>query len=1129
VRTEQDRDRNRPATMFDGSHRTNKREINLAGASASSKSSRQNNLAVARRERQARAAAKARLDSSVRIQRCWRGRRCRRDVAIKFGRRYSEIISSMMLLMKNDDDDDVMSDYDDERGRKRLERLANATTLLAFRMTPALLPYYSSRHNNNNNNNNNNNVGDEHFVAEGNLRQDLLLLENAMRMQDYDPDNQLISPIAARRITSITLILLRQSMNYSSSTSSDNNQQQLRQDNDEHLVQLLDRILEYYDKTLGIGSGCYVDSSLIFTNRTSDYYMSCLSGGRSNTALMSPKSSLITNWMINLFICIRDVVVVATSIDDAVRRRMSSTLLKWCCRIIVQLNETIGIQQEPQHLDELCLAILGTIFYLSSCNFEDSWMDEYLIPCLAKLEHRFMGRLPSRDDTDPCSLMIHYISTAMNHISMSLISITACRTSIEQFECRHVPGFLPTYLAQPSSNSSIELIDVLRDTLYLREHILLNKVIQYANECQRESRQTILIHAIPIILWYTLQHQHDLAILSMFAAQGENVSSWVVESMPIAAESVANFPAAEVYIDSDENSEDDEQPTQQQPQRPASRENSSATTARYLRADLQTLPKLDVLYQTISLKAKKATIDRLRSMPALHVELLVALADKIGKGQWIQELGDSLFSVTQSQLASPSWSNWQTEAQIAYTGALSTIMTLCSGIKVGRNAASPLLAKLAFNETFLHGLWQRSIQNLLLIVPNGAINDVDTSMIVAACEVMTTFCDAFSHQLLAVNDDDFLKRHHHSLDGPNVPTFRDQLMNSIPARYVVHVLRAVLNDLYWVRPVLASDITNSLTDPDSILRFQRARLLLSGTKLFNSLYERWCRLYRVVQFCDEDFWWFPHMVSRGQHENNPIIQSHVTSGGQGSDGMDESSVGSASMDDGVDEPASISANDAGGDELANTFRDPKMARVLTYIPQAMPFSRRVNLFNSLLEADKVRTQDETVALRQMMMNFEDGQVIDNGRERVTIRRDLLYSDSKQLLNELGKRLRKKVQVTFVNKHGQQEAGIDGGGVFKEFLDDLISDAFLPELVRGGKSAEGDDSDDDSIVEIHPDFFTVTPLQTLTVNTALDGNDSLSHYEFLGRVLGKAIYGTVFFLLSFYLTPCLFISSVGAFV
>lgn len=142
-----------------------------------------------------------------------------------------------------------------------------------------------------------------------------------------------------------------------------------------------------------------------------------------------------------------------------------------------------------------------------------------------------------------------------------------------------------------------------------------------------------------------------------------------------------------------------------------------------------------------------------------------------------------------------------------------------------------------------------------------------------------------------------------------------------------------------------------------------------------------------------------------------------------------------------------------------------------------------------------------------MMNLEDEEESEiAGRERVTIRRDALYGDSKQRLNRLGKRLRKKVQVTFVNKHGQQEAGIDGGGVFKEFLDDLIKDAFLPENIKE-ESGEGDD--DDSVLEtrLHPDFFSVTPLQTLKVNTSSDGNAAiLSHYEFLGRVLGKAIYG-----------------------
>ncbi|EED88087.1 hypothetical protein THAPSDRAFT_270030 [Thalassiosira pseudonana CCMP1335] len=167
-----------------------------------------------------------------------------------------------------------------------------------------------------------------------------------------------------------------------------------------------------------------------------------------------------------------------------------------------------------------------------------------------------------------------------------------------------------------------------------------------------------------------------------------------------------------------------------------------------------------------------------------------------------------------------------------------------------------------------------------------------------------------------------------------------------------------------------------------------------------------------------------------------------------------------------------------------------MARVLTCIPQALNFDRRVHLFQSLLESDKARTQDEAAAFQQMMMNEEGGF---SARERVTIRRDALYTDSLNSLNPLGKRLRKKVQVTFVNKHGMEEAGIDGGGVQKEFFDELIKDAFLPR--------EGD-----AAIEQHPDFFVETPLQTLQVNAALDGsNDLLRNYEFLGRVLAKAMY------------------------
>lgn len=197
------------------------------------------------------------------------------------------------------------------------------------------------------------------------------------------------------------------------------------------------------------------------------------------------------------------------------------------------------------------------------------------------------------------------------------------------------------------------------------------------------------------------------------------------------------------------------------------------------------------------------------------------------------------------------------------------------------------------------------------------------------------------------------------------------------------------------------------------------------------------------------------------------------------------------------------------DALADSFRDPKMARVLTSIPQSLPFDRRVKLFHSLIEYDKLKTQDETADFRRMMMDMaamrEDGPGQFTGREQVEIRRDRLYDDSMSHLNGLGRKLRRKVQVTFINRHGAAEAGIDGGGVFKEFLDDLIKEAFDPS--GGGTGRRGDGP---------PALFTETPLQTLRVNVELaDDEDAarwspqiLSHYEFLGRVLGKAVYESI---------------------
>ena len=88
---------------------------------------------------------------------------------------------------------------------------------------------------------------------------------------------------------------------------------------------------------------------------------------------------------------------------------------------------------------------------------------------------------------------------------------------------------------------------------------------------------------------------------------------------------------------------------------------------------------------------------------------------------------------------------------------------------------------------------------------------------------------------------------------------------------------------------------------------------------------------------------------------------------------------------------------------------------------------------------------------------------------------------------------------FINAHGALEAGIDGGGVFKEFIDDLIKEAFDPSQHKTGA----------------PTLFSVTPSEMLAVNMAtLQSQEALPHYEFLGNVLGKAVYESILVELQF---------------
>ena len=69
----------------------------------------------------------------------------------------------------------------------------------------------------------------------------------------------------------------------------------------------------------------------------------------------------------------------------------------------------------------------------------------------------------------------------------------------------------------------------------------------------------------------------------------------------------------------------------------------------------------------------------------------------------------------------------------------------------------------------------------------------------------------------------------------------------------------------------------------------------------------------------------------------------------------------------------------------------------------------------------------------MLYCFSYSDYFPQPRTRVTIRRSSVFEDGFSYLNELGPRLKGPVAIQFIDEFGMPEAGIDGGGLFKEFL------------------------------------------------------------------------------------------------
>eukprot|EP00584_Thalassiosira_punctigera_P027188 CAMPEP_0172577912 /NCGR_PEP_ID=MMETSP1067-20121228/138470_1 /TAXON_ID=265564 ORGANISM="Thalassiosira punctigera, Strain Tpunct2005C2" /NCGR_SAMPLE_ID=MMETSP1067 /ASSEMBLY_ACC=CAM_ASM_000444 /LENGTH=378 /DNA_ID=CAMNT_0013370605 /DNA_START=436 /DNA_END=1573 /DNA_ORIENTATION=+ len=105
---------------------------------------------------------------------------------------------------------------------------------------------------------------------------------------------------------------------------------------------------------------------------------------------------------------------------------------------------------------------------------------------------------------------------------------------------------------------------------------------------------------------------------------------------------------------------------------------------------------------------------------------------------------------------------------------------------------------------------------------------------------------------------------------------------------------------------------------------------------------------------------------------------------------------------------------------------------------------------------------------------------------VKVTRGRVLEDGLIHLNKLGRDMRQRIVVCYLSEAGARETGIDVGGLFKEFWTDLSTLAFDPNYALF-KNTEG------SLMYPNPS------------SKMAHGSDHVVLFEFLGRILGKALY------------------------
>lgn len=285
----------------------------------------------------------------------------------------------------------------------------------------------------------------------------------------------------------------------------------------------------------------------------------------------------------------------------------------------------------------------------------------------------------------------------------------------------------------------------------------------------------------------------------------------------------------------------------------------------------------------------------------------------------------------------------------------------------------------------------------------------------------------------------------------------------------------------------SSSLNQPLNSIDPIIMAKMNKLKNNGILLMRQFYLRDSRR----QFLETDFW-----LMTQQFDMNNFVNEVV------SEEKKRLEAKKIHEDEASDSDSDSEAEDDGFD-LTKSKRSAMLEKLgyrlymLKQTPFFIPFNVRVRIFQELVAHDR--------SLNQVASEFSFNVFGVPTKHHANIRRSNLLEDAFEGFDKLSEGFKSKIAVTFFNEYGP-EMGIDGGGIMKEFLTSICSEAFQPTEDNEYDAANTKKGlfsvNKDHLLYPNPIFGVNSKYSALTPEEKKEG---LRYIKFLGKIIGKCLY------------------------